>query len=123
MSVGGWVGESGGSWACLPQQDISIFILRELLSRLLALAHSDVHAMLAEDELFPKEPGIRQSWNVTPLTAPTPPHYTYTTPRRSLSLSPSLLQHFSGGSLSDHYLHNYMLSSEEKTNPQILRVN
>lgn len=61
----------------------------------------------AEDELFPKQPGIRQSWNVTPRQPPS--HKTH-----SLSFS---------GSLSDHYLHNYMLSSEEKTNPQILRVN
>ena len=97
----------------LTQPDISIFTLRELLSRLLAPALSDMHAIPAEDELFPKEPGIRQSWNVTPLTAPLQ-HTQHTL---------SLLQHSSSGSLSDHYLHNYMLSSEEKTNPQMLRVN
>lgn len=66
----------------LPQPDISIFTLRELLSRLLAPAHSDMHAVPAEDELSPKEPGVRQSWNVTPLTAPS---------SHTHSLSPSAL--------------------------------
>lgn len=109
--------EKVGEPLVLPPPDISIFALKELLSRLLAPAHSDMHAVPAEDELFPKEPGIRQSWNVTPLTAPPLFH------PRTHTLSPSLLQHSSSGSLSDHYLHNYMLGSEEKTNPQILRVN
>lgn len=101
------------SWgtSVLPPPDISIFTLRELLSRLLAPVPSDMHAIPAEDELFPKEPGIRQSWNVTPLTTPFTHTHTHTPPT------------LSSGSLSDHYLHNYMLSSEEKTNPQILRVN
>lgn len=66
----------------------------------------------SEDELSPKETaGMRQSWNVTPSDRPpTPPPHTNA---RTLS---------SSGSLSDHYLHNHMLRSEEKSNPQILRV-
>lgn len=66
------------------QPDISIFTLRELLSRLLAPAHSDMHAIPAEDELFPKEPGIRQSWNVTPRQPPS-----HTTHSLSFSTPPA----------------------------------
>lgn len=39
----------------LPQDDISMFSSRELLSRLLAPVRSDVCTAPAEDELSPKE--------------------------------------------------------------------
>lgn len=72
--------EKVGDPLVLPPPDISIFALKELLSRLLAPAHSDMHAVPAEDELFPKEPGISKV-GMSPLWQPPHP--------RTHSLPPS----------------------------------
>ena len=79
----------------------------------------------AEDELFPKGARALSKVGMSPLPWQPPSHtHTHThTETTHTTHTHTLLLHSSSGSLSDHYLHNYMLSSEEKTNPQILRVN
>lgn len=124
----GWVGsltwKSWGTPCVLPHTDISIFFF-------FLLQESCCHACVLRPTLIwtpsaQKMNSFQRKWalgkvGMSPLWQhPTTPH---PLPLRHTHIHTlCVLQHSSSGSLSDHYLHNYMLSSEEKTNPQILRV-